>query len=324
MMHFLQLGMAAQQCLPAVPSYPYAVQIVPGPAAGASWQARVPFGMGAGLPPQQEAQRLPPGAVWGYGGSPGPERAATAGSPSAEAGPFPRPSGLYAPCCTALGHRAPLGAGIQPNSHLTSRSTPSSPYTPPQQPRASSRPPLASTFTGFPSDPGPPTGFGPEADSAPSCSAGVLSRSHPSLARQVTTAAPEPTHPESQPGPRVPTSPVTQSWASSSESFHDISVSPRQNELVGSDPSLLLLTGDPQNARHPGPHCSVPNPVPGQSSVTSQDSCPSGPDLSTTGHPVKTEPLSLGCLLAESWPEKRDGEVEDRLSIGTQTQETTR
>ncbi|XP_061079316.1 potassium voltage-gated channel subfamily H member 4-like [Conger conger] len=322
MMHFLQLGMATPQCMPAVPSYPYAVQIVPGPAAGASWQARMPYGVGAGLPPQQETQRLPPGAVWGYSGSPGQERAAAAGSPSAEVGLFRGPLGLYPPCCTGLGHSTPQGAGIQLSSHLTSRSTPNSPNTPPQQPRASSRPPLSPTHLGSPSDPGPQTGY--SAGSTPSCSPAVLSQSHPSLARQFTTAPPEPTHPQAQPDPRMPACPVTQSWASSSGSFHDISISPRRNDLIGSDPSLVLITGDPQNVRHPVPHFPVPNAVPSQSSVTSQDSSLSGPDLSTPGHPVKAEPLSLGCLLAESWPEKRDGEVEDRLSIGTQTQETTR
>ncbi|KAJ8344722.1 hypothetical protein SKAU_G00289150 [Synaphobranchus kaupii] len=305
MMHFLQVGVATQQCVPTVPSYPYAVQIVPGPTTGTAWHARMPYSMGASLRPQQEAQRLPPGAVWSYTGSSGQDRTAAVGSPSTEAGPFHGPPGLYAPCCTGLGHSTQLGAGIQPNSHLTSRSTPNSPYTPP----------LSSTLTGFSSDPGPPTGYGPDSGSAPSCSPAVLSQSHPSLARQVTTGPPEPT----QPKPRVPTSSVTQSWASSSESFHDLSISPRRN-----DPSLLLLTGDPQNVSHPGPHFSMPNAVPGQSSVISHS--PSGPDLSTPGHPAKTQPLSLGCLLAESWPEKRDGEVEgsDRLSIGTQTQETTR
>ncbi|KAG7459692.1 hypothetical protein MATL_G00213350 [Megalops atlanticus] len=352
MMHFLQVRMATQHYASAMSAYPYGVQMVHTPAANsgtaaADWQAQVPYNVAAGLRLHQEhLGQEPPGhpvgRVWSYGGSASQTRAAVIGD-AAETEQRQPPTSLHAPCCADLRGSAGLGPGIQQSSCLTSRSTPNSPYTAHQQPRAG-LPLLSPALLGSPLDPAAHPGYTlptPAPSSAyPSCSPSHLSQSHPSLSQQVAATSDYAYAQSGSPRPtcwspcdylhlHMSTSSLSHSGSASSssdDSFHDPlrrkSTCPRQNDLIGSSPTHTLHSSIPKDDHYSGLSLSVPTPpVLTQSSVTSQDSGSSRLDFCDLGDTIGTEHISLECLLTEPRPDGRRDEVmgSHRSSIGTQT-----
>ncbi|MBN3313811.1 KCNH4 protein, partial [Atractosteus spatula] len=357
MMHFLQAHMAVQHYTSALSSYPYGVQMVPNPPSSSSigvseWQPRVPYSLAAGMHMHHEPVNMEPlshGKPWSYSGAPG-GRGSTMGGQQVEMENYlplvdhfhppssPRAACFHGGCCADAGRTMNPGAEGKQNLCQASGST-----TAPQQPQ--NCPSLlnpSAVFPGFAT--APQAGYsGASPHSGQQLRSSVnLSQSHPTLC-QPAPPNPEYNYSKSNTPTPVHSALITPSYThhytsgspshlhSSSgpkhEQFACLSLSPRQNDLVGSSPLHVLEVGS-MEIRGPIPSASAPSQNSRKPSLGSQDSNVSGAETSDSGHPLcdtgSADHIGLECLSTKSGAtEGIDMEASEsrRSSIGTQTQD---
>ncbi|XP_058862716.1 potassium voltage-gated channel subfamily H member 4-like [Acipenser ruthenus] len=278
MIHFLQAQLTVQHYTSSLPSYPYGVQMVHSPPAnnnrGASnWQQRVSYTVPPGLHMQHDPPNLDPvssGGQWNYSGTPGAanhSRGSTMGGQQMKemdnfhpaVDHFHSPSSHRAAYFHTLsygdtGRTINPGVEAKQNSCQPIRSSPNSPFTASQVRSLLSPIP---TFSGFTSAPPPPPVYSSSSsNSGQTLSSSInLSKSHPTLCQQASASS---EHPYSKSGNPTPvhstlvTPNCAHHYASGSlnhlytnakhEQFPCISLSLRQNDLVGSSPTHSLTS----------------------------------------------------------------------------------
>ncbi|RXM36124.1 Potassium voltage-gated channel subfamily H member 4 [Acipenser ruthenus] len=278
MIHFLQAQLTVQHYTSSLPSYPYGVQMVHSPPAnnnrGASnWQQRVSYTVPPGLHMKHDPPNLDPvssGGQWNYSGTPGAanhSRGSTMGGQQMKemdnfhpaVDHFHSPSSHRAAYFHTLsygdtGRTINPGVEAKQNSCQPIRSSPNSPFMASQVRSLLSPIP---TFSGFTSAPPPPPVYSSSSsNSGQTLSSSInLSKSHPTLCQQASASS---EHPYSKSGNPTPvhstlvTPNCAHHYASGSlnhlytnakhEQFPCISLSLRQNDLVGSSPTHSLTS----------------------------------------------------------------------------------
>ncbi|KAJ8414367.1 hypothetical protein AAFF_G00052370 [Aldrovandia affinis] len=333
MMHFLQAHVAVQHYTSTLSTYPYGMHVASNPTTSSS----MAYNVATGLHLHQEPLNLEPlghraGGTWGYTGSHGGSalpRAAVMGQ-QAEAEHCHQPSSPRSSC---LHMPRSMDPPAKQGPCSASSSVSDSPYAAHQMARTGpSLLSISPTFQGFASGLASQAGFGGAA-AAPSGSTVNLNQSQSSLGQQTSLTS---EHVRSQSS--TPTSTHSSLMIASGYPHLHISTnplphstSPRQNDHSVASGSLHILDSRSLLDLHhlPGSSRSGPVPLPRQSSVISQDFCPSRLDACDSDHPLGDsagmEHISLECLLGGSGSlDRRDSETPEsrRSSIGIQTLDT--
>ncbi|KAK1159110.1 potassium voltage-gated channel subfamily H member 4-like isoform X1 [Acipenser oxyrinchus oxyrinchus] len=248
-------------------------------SGGASeWQQRVSYTVLPGLHVQHDPPNLDPvsqgsGGPWNYSSTPGAanhSRASTMGgqqlkemdnfhpgvdhfhSPSS-----PRANYYHTPCFGATGRTFNPRVEVKQNACQPIGSSPNSPFTAPQVRTGSSFLSPVPTFSGFASPPPPPPVYSSSSsDSGQTLSSSInLSKSHPTLCQQASVSTEHLYSKSSNPAAAhstLVTPNCAHYYASGSlnhlyanakqERFPRISLSLRQNDLVGSSPTHSLTS----------------------------------------------------------------------------------
>ncbi|MBN3275651.1 KCNH4 protein, partial [Polyodon spathula] len=277
MMHFLQAQLTVQHYTSSLPSYPYRVQMVHSPPANknggsSDWQQRVSYTVPPGLHMQHDPTNLDPvssGGQWNYSGTPSAanhSRGSTMGGqemkemenfpPAVDhfhSTSSPRAAYFHTLCYGDTGRTINPGVEVKQNSCQPIGSSPNSPFTASQVRSLLSPIP---TFSSFASAPPPPVYSSSSSNSGQTLSSSRnLDKSHPTLGQQASASSEQP-HSKSTNPTTVHSTLVSSNcahhYASGSlnylypsakhEQFPCISLSLRQNDLVGSSPTHSLTS----------------------------------------------------------------------------------